>query len=279
MAIMNWGEQQMDFIRRAQIPAQQGRPFSEYVAGYMFETFLYGINVMLFLSAVWILTQKYKEVNRWPLLLAVFASFSIATACICTSIFMLFAILMYDAPTPVAIARAEHMYMLFNTTIADILLTTTTIVSCTAVTLSGVTQNMPSRDLVFCFWEAASADSSSCLKRSSCDYINRQARKALGPGLAKKYYSFLTVVIESGAVYSLYILLDQILVSTRTPSFFVDTGLTQIAFFAPTLIIVQLGLGRHIRDVQSTIQANSDTTVVFTTVYPDDISMSQQTRA
>ncbi|KAF5354191.1 hypothetical protein D9756_007163 [Leucocoprinus leucothites] len=44
-------------------------------------------------------------------------------------------------------------------------------------------------------------------------WMARQARKILGPTLARRYYSAMVIIsdrIESGAIYSLYVLADEV---------------------------------------------------------------------
>ncbi|KAF8154715.1 hypothetical protein B0H34DRAFT_799467 [Crassisporium funariophilum] len=74
------------------------------------------------------------------------------------------------------------------------------------------------------------------------------ARAILGPEMARRYYSITVIVVESGAIYSLYVLLD-LVVATIV----LDAALIQVVGIVPTLIIVQVGLGRVVQDVETTI--------------------------
>ncbi|KAF5354033.1 hypothetical protein D9756_007187 [Leucocoprinus leucothites] len=67
----------------------------------------------------------------------------------------------------------------------------------------------------------------------------RETRKALGPILARRYYSAMVIIVESGAIYSLYVLTDEII---------------KMAAIAPTLIIIQVGFGRQARNIESTMR-------------------------
>lgn len=98
-------------------------------------------------------------------------------------------------------------------------------------------------------------------------WMGRQARKLLGPALARRYYSAMVIMIESGAIYSFYVLLDQVIKTVVSQDLFLlDAGLTQVVTIGPTLIIVQVGLGRQARDLESTIQTSRETReVVLTT--------------
>lgn len=100
-------------------------------------------------------------------------------------------------------------------------------------------------------------------------WMAREARKVLGPSLARRYYSAMAIIIESGAIYSVYVLVDQVLKATVNKNLFIlDAGLVQVVAIAPTLIIVQVGLGRQARDLESTIQTGRGTrSVIFTTVH------------
>lgn len=100
-------------------------------------------------------------------------------------------------------------------------------------------------------------------------WLAREAREVLGPTLTRRYYSAMAIVIESGAIYSLYVLVDQLIKTVINKNLIIlDAGLTQVVSIAPTLIIVQVGLGRQARDLESAIQtARGTQEFIFTTVH------------
>ncbi|KAF8908164.1 hypothetical protein CPB84DRAFT_1767465 [Gymnopilus junonius] len=75
-------------------------------------------------------------------------------------------------------------------------------------------------------------------------WIARKARSILGPGLSSKYTTMIAIIVESGVIYSVYFILDVV-----AQNLILDAGLAQIVGMVPTLIIVQVGLGRDAHDV------------------------------
>jgi len=72
---------------------------------------------------------------------------------------------------------------------------------------------------------------------------------------ASYYNVVLALVIESGALYTLVLILGLITFAVRSPAvFIVDSALSQIAGIVPTLILVYSALGNTIRPA-STSQA------------------------
>ncbi|KAF8880557.1 hypothetical protein BD779DRAFT_1446204, partial [Infundibulicybe gibba] len=77
-------------------------------------------------------------------------------------------------------------------------------------------------------------------------WISRKAHQILGSDLVKRYNSAIAIIVESGAIYSTYIILDVIISGQVSTNLVLDAGLIQMVGIVPTLIIVQVGLGRGI---------------------------------
>ncbi|KAJ3575781.1 hypothetical protein NP233_g864 [Leucocoprinus birnbaumii] len=102
-------------------------------------------------------------------------------------------------------------------------------------------------------------------------WMANKVRTLLGNDFARRHYSFIAMTIETGAIYSLYILIYETLCENPTQLgyqwFILDVGLSQVAIIAPMLIIVQAGLGRDVRDVETTLQLrDGSSSAVLTTV-------------
>jgi len=95
-------------------------------------------------------------------------------------------------------------------------------------------------------------------------WIARKARAILGPGLSSKYTTMIAIIVESGVIYSIYFILDVVL-----QDLILDAGLAQIVGIVPTLIIVQIGLGRVAHDVDTTTSMVRSDARGFTTTAND----------
>ncbi|KAJ2918088.1 hypothetical protein MD484_g2304, partial [Candolleomyces efflorescens] len=70
----------------------------------------------------------------------------------------------------------------------------------------------------------------------------------IGDSLLQRYNATITILIESGVLYSTYMILDLAFQNDPSASTILDAGLIQVVGIMPTLIIVQVGLGRAIHE-------------------------------
>uniref|UniRef100_A0A8H7XT79 Uncharacterized protein n=1 Tax=Psilocybe cubensis TaxID=181762 RepID=A0A8H7XT79_PSICU len=91
----------------------------------------------------------------------------------------------------------------------------------------------------------------TCLTAGRIWWLARKARLVLGAGLLQRYNATTTILIESGLVYSIYIILNLALRNTKVVNIILDAGLIQVVGIMPTLIIVQVGLGRAVYDIEA----------------------------
>jgi hypothetical protein len=70
---------------------------------------------MLFAATVHILVQKSRGMTRWSFLVAEVAMFSVATASVCTSIYVLFGLLINEIAPSVPFSQTQHVLFLVNT--------------------------------------------------------------------------------------------------------------------------------------------------------------------
>ncbi|KIM43571.1 hypothetical protein M413DRAFT_443497 [Hebeloma cylindrosporum] len=64
-------------------------------------------------------------------------------------------------------------------------------------------------------------------------WIARKARSILGPGLSSKYNTMIAMIVESGMIYSIYVVLDVVF-----PNLLLDAGLAQVVVsYLPSLSI------------------------------------------
>jgi hypothetical protein len=71
----------------------------------------------------------------------------------------------------------------------------------------------------------------------------------------------IAIIVESGIVYSIYVVLDVVF-----PGLILDAGLAQVVGIVPTLIIVQIGLGRDAHDIDTTTSFVRSNARGFTTM-------------
>ncbi|KAF8634299.1 hypothetical protein AX17_004251 [Amanita inopinata Kibby_2008] len=83
-------------------------------------------------------------------------------------------------------------------------------------------------------------------------WIARQANTLLGKSHGRKYNNAVAIIVESGAIYSISLLILLVLYTIKSTSqYIVYDALAQIMGIVPTLIIVRVGLGVSTQDVQT----------------------------
>ncbi|KAF5359452.1 hypothetical protein D9756_003061 [Leucocoprinus leucothites] len=263
-------------------------PLTGFLSGFMVEIFLYGINLSTFSTAAITLIYNLKCYVRWILLAFATVMFSISTATASLNFYILFGYLIRKQPVPFQIFRIRQILYLVNNLIADVLLIYRSyviwshsariiIVPCIFLSASfglGILYIQSplawirERGYVYMWLTLAFNTIITALNASRIWWMAREARKILGPTLAQRYYSAMVIIIESGAIYSLYILADQVIKTVVNQNITIlDAGLTQVVAIAPTLIIVQVSLDRQARDLESAIRTSRETEIVFTTVH------------
>ncbi|KAG7090395.1 hypothetical protein E1B28_009514 [Marasmius oreades] len=89
----------------------------------------------------------------------------------------------------------------------------------------------------------------TCMIAGKILIIHRQVRKILGNNVQSMHQSIGIIVIESGMMYPIALILMLSLPST--PKEYVSYSVIHIVGIAPTLIVVRVGLGIIVQDVQS----------------------------
>ncbi|KAF5353939.1 hypothetical protein D9756_007156 [Leucocoprinus leucothites] len=252
--------------------------FAGVISGYMLEVFLYSINLLIFSIAAYTLVYNLKGYARWVLLGFAISMFVISTVAASLSLYIFFGCLMHEQAIPFRLLRARHVSYFVNNLIADILLiyrcyviwsrSILVIIApciCLLASLRVFYVQSPQGDLFvdrryIYIWMALGFNIVvTVLNASRIWWLSREVRKVLGPTLTRKYYSAMVIIIESGAIYSLYVLISQLIKTVVDKNLIIlDAGLTQVVSIAPTLIIVQVGLGRQARDLESAIQTTRE---------------------
>ncbi|KAJ7023357.1 hypothetical protein C8F04DRAFT_1134553 [Mycena alexandri] len=98
-------------------------------------------------------------------------------------------------------------------------------------------------------------------------WIHRKARAYLEPAMQQRYTSAISILVESGVIYSATVLAYLILGAIPSANIVQEPifqMLTQVLGIAPTLIIVRVGLGVSVQSVESAVRtavATSDSEV------------------
>ncbi|KAJ8073793.1 hypothetical protein PM082_012071 [Marasmius tenuissimus] len=104
--------------------------------------------------------------------------------------------------------------------------------------------------------------------------ITRTTREILGSNVRTMYHSLVVIIIESGMLYPITLILLPALASTAGMNI-VAFSLVQIVGITPTLVIVRVGLGNHVEDVQSCLEtmraaSNSNETTLESAALRED---------
>ncbi|KAF8811106.1 hypothetical protein BYT27DRAFT_7134085 [Phlegmacium glaucopus] len=243
------------------------KSLSEYVASYMFEILLYGAYNVLFVFSVYLLLANRKP-SKWFFLAVTVAMFAITTADISMTIYYAFHYVFPQQELPVYHAYPKYLFYVTNNVIADSLILyrcyvvwrykkILIIIPCIALlfsTMCGylfvISRSDDINDLlpVYLWLVFALNASLTILTAGKIIWNARQIRSILGSEMAGRYYSYSAVIIESGAILSMYILLDLLV-----PTVVLDAGLIQVVGIVPTLIIIRVGLGRCTLDAETII--------------------------
>jgi len=88
-------------------------------------------------------------------------------------------------------------------------------------------------------------------------WICRQSRAYLKTDEQRRYISVISIIVESGVIYSATVLVYLILSAIPSAVILQEPiyqMLTQVLGIAPTLIIVRVGLGVHVQSFESTVE-------------------------
>ncbi|PPR07887.1 hypothetical protein CVT24_005624 [Panaeolus cyanescens] len=231
------------------------RSLSGYVGAFLFESFLYGMYFMTFGFCMYTLYVN-RRTMLWPLGVAAVLMFAISTTDIIISVHMLLHYIIHGRSVPVGNSYPKYILFITNNVIADCLL----LYRCYMVwSRSKRIVVVPALLLLAStVWGYISTISTSARDR---ERLSVYLWLTLGLNVA------ITAVTESGAIYSLYTLL-----CLTVNSVVLDVGLVQVVGLVPTLIIVQVGLGRSVQDIDSTVamhrtERRSSSTPVLDTIF------------
>ncbi|KIM43706.1 hypothetical protein M413DRAFT_443613 [Hebeloma cylindrosporum] len=243
---------------------QPTRPFPVnlplYVGAVLWETFLYGIYMILFAICIYILCNK--KTSSWILLSSAIAMFALSSTDIAYTYYLVFGKLMKGKSIAVRELRPKFWLYITNNVLADSLLLYRCYVSWGSrkiVTIGPAILLVASTACGYLFKTSTRFQTIymvmililnitlTGLTAGRIWWLARKARLILGTGLLQRYNTSIAILIESGVIYSVYIIIALALLN-NPGSTVNNTGLIQIVGIIPTLIIVQVGLGRAVYD-------------------------------
>jgi len=245
-----------------------------YVGAVMFETFLYGLYFILFVICIYVLLQRDK-IHGLLLVLSV-AMFAIATADIAYTYYQVFDNL-FERGVSFNDLRPKYWLYVTNNVLADALL----LYRCYAVwdckirvilgpiilLLAGTAcgylfeGSEPRRFMFAWIYLTMTLILNvilTALIAGRIGWFSRNARLILGQSLLQRYNSTIVILIESGFIYSLYVGLDLAMLKNKVGHIIIDAGLIQVVGIMPTMIIVQVGLGRAVHDLEANTNTNTN---------------------
>jgi len=258
---------------------------NEYSAACLFEVFLYGIYATLFVICIRILLRN-KRATQKVLLACAIMMFTLATVDVILELCFLFWFVVKQDTISQRDLHFKYLIYITSNIIADGLViyrchaawnNSKRVILIPCFLLFGGSacgyayvglskQGYRFRDILvaFLFTTVALNLMVTMLMAGRIWWIARKARSILGPRLSSKYNTMIAIIVESGIIYSIYVVLDVVY-----PDLVLDAGLAQIVGIVPTLIIVQIGLGRDAHDVDTTASMVRSDARGFTTTCDD----------
>ncbi|KJA18262.1 hypothetical protein HYPSUDRAFT_45430 [Hypholoma sublateritium FD-334 SS-4] len=265
---------------------------NKYSAAVLFEVFLYGIYSTLFAICIRVLLKNKRTTQRM-LLACAMIMFSLATVDVVLELSFLFWFVVKGDTIPDPDLHFKFLIYITSNVIADslviyrchsvwnrskrvIVLPCILLISGTAcgyafIGLSKEEYRFRKLLVAFLFTTVTLNMLVTVLMAGRIWWIARKARSILGPGLSSKYNTMIAIIVESGVIYSIYVVLDVVF-----PDLLLDAGLAQVVGIVPTLIIVQIGLGMstHDADTSASVVRTDGRTMANTTEFQYDIPPS-----
>jgi hypothetical protein len=240
-----------------------------YLGAVLLESFFYGLYTVLFSICAYVLLRRRRKIH-WILPFFAVAMYSLATADMAYTLWLLFGKLLKLDLSYQALRWKFWLYVT-NNVLADTLLLyrcyvvwdyDKRVVVGPALLLIAATvcgylfEGSTSTTLFTNSWVYPLATLFlnvilTILTASRIWFLSQKARRLLDPSLLQQYNVTLSILIESGFVYSLYMVLDLAFHKDPSGSIVLDASLIQIVGIMPTLIIAQIGVGRAVHDIET----------------------------
>lgn len=240
-----------------------------YLGAVMLESFFYGIYTILFSICTYVLMRRRRKIH-WILPLFAVAMYSLATVDMGYTLWLLFGKLL-KLDLDYQSVRPKFWLYVTNNVLADTLLLYRCYVVwdydrrvifgpavmliaatvCGYVFEGSLSTTLFNESWVYPLMTLFLNVILTSLTAARIWFLARKARKLLAPGLLQKYSVTLSILIESGVIYSLYVALDLAFHNDPSGSVVLDTSLIQVVGIMPTLIIAQISVGRAVHDMET----------------------------
>lgn len=239
------------------------RTFAPYIGAVFMETFLYGVYCVLFSICCYILMRRHKALHTVLFIFAI-CMWSLATADIIYTYDIFFNKLLVGTATFQTL-YPKYVMFVTNTALADTLLLYRCFVvwGCKKRVVLGPAVLLVAATIVGYLFEGASLSLFqhswvylamtftlniilTILTAGRIWYLARTTKTIIDEGLLRRYNTTIAMLVESGLIYSVYMTFNLAFQNNTTANALLDAGLIQIVGIVPTLIIVQVGLGRSV---------------------------------
>ncbi|KAJ6474860.1 hypothetical protein C8R45DRAFT_1160064 [Mycena sanguinolenta] len=241
-------------------------------------TFFYGIYITLFCICIYILLRRPFSQGNIVLIVTAIALFTLSTIQVVFNI-ILGAVILDEIDIPYSrLQNAGIITYTINNVIADglviyrcysiwnnnVYVVSLPIVLLIVTTVFGVDFSLPNTAPPLALTLTTNI-LVTAITAGRIWWIYRAARLYMQPDVQRRYMSALSILVESGMLYSATVLAYLILGAIPSTVVFqspVFQMLTQVMGIAPTLIIVRVGLGTSVSSVKVTAKADASTAVI-----------------
>ncbi|KAF9451561.1 hypothetical protein P691DRAFT_345245 [Macrolepiota fuliginosa MF-IS2] len=235
---------------------------SAYIGAVLFEAFLFGLYTILFVISVYVLLWCNKS-RQWFLLMMSVMMYIIAMSDIVYTLWLLFKVVL--GLKKVMFWHLYPKYSLFvtNNLAAHALLLYRCVAVCghnwwligvgvsglIAITgvgyaLEGTSLGFVSIGWIYLSLALAYNLALTGLAAGRILYITKQNYQLLPQPLKRRYIITIAVLVESGVLYTIYLGTNLAFQKNPTANAILDCAAVQVVGMVPTLILVQVGLGR-----------------------------------
>lgn len=240
-----------------------------YLGAVLLESFFYGLYTVLFSICAYVLLRRRRKIH-WILPFFAVAMYSLATADMAYTLWLLFGKLL-NLDLSYQALRWKFWLYVTNNVLADSLLLYRCYVVwdydkrvvvgpallLIAATVCGylfegsLSTTLFTDSWVYPLTTLVLNVSLTTLTASRIWFLSRKAKRLLESSLLQRYSVTLSMLIESGFIYSLYMVLDLAFHKDPSGSVVLDASLIQVVGIMPTLIIAQIGVGRAVHDIEA----------------------------
>jgi len=234
-------------------------------------TFFYGIYLVLFCICIYVLLHRPHNLGNTVLLVTAIALFTLSTVQAIINLVLGAAdIDNIDIPyehlvnvTTVVyginniIADGLVIYRCYSVWNKNIYIVIPPILLLIPTSVFGIGFLLPSSNTTFFALSLVTNVIVTALTAGRIWWIHRKARAYLEPAMQQRYTSAISILVESGVIYSATVLAYLIIGAIPSVNIVQEPifqMLTQVLGIAPTLIIVRVGLGVSVQSVESAVR-------------------------